>query len=82
MRSMQLNDNIFYSVKHEIGLDGTYDVANINFDCLKDSMNYFEARCGKMSEYAYQYVKLFVESCEKHGMSKLLPIVDRYCNKI
>lgn len=79
MRSMQHNDNLFYSVRHELGLDGTYDVADIRFDCLKNSMEYFEQRCGKMSEYAYQYVKLLVENCEKHGFARLLPIVDRYC---
>jgi len=58
MRSMQLNDNIFYSVKQELGLIGEYNAQEINFDCLKGSIDYFEARCGKLSEYAYQYVKL------------------------
>lgn len=82
MRSIQFNDNIFYAVKREIGLDGTYDVATIDFDCLKESIDYFEARCGKMSEYAYQYVKLLAESCEKRGLSKLLPIIDRHCPQL
>jgi len=58
MRSMQLNDNIFYSIKQELGLTGEYNAEEINFDCLKASMDYFEVRCGKMSEYAYQYVRL------------------------
>lgn len=49
MNSIQLNDNIFYSVRTELGLTGEYKPEAINFDCLRQSIEFFESRCGKMS---------------------------------
>jgi hypothetical protein len=79
MRSMQHNDNIFYSIKNELNLTGDYKPEAIDFDCLKTSMEFFEARCGKMSEYAYQYVKYFAENCEKEGFQAIIPIIKQHC---
>jgi len=79
MRSVQHNDNIFYSLKTELNLTGEYKAESIDFDCLKSSMEFFEARCGKMSEYAYQYVKYFAENCETQGIQAIVPIIMQHC---
>lgn len=80
MRSMQHNDNIFYSLQSELHLTGEYQPESINFDCLKSSIDFFEARCGKMSEYAYQYVKYFAENCETKDVQSIVPIIMQHCN--
>jgi len=39
--------------------------APTNFDCLKHLVNFYEAKCAKLSGYDLQYVKYFVRECEK-----------------
>jgi hypothetical protein len=46
-------------------LTGSYDSENINFPCLREVMDTYEQKCGRLSDYALQYVKNFVEACEK-----------------
>lgn len=79
MNSMQSNDNIFYAIKTQLNLTGQYSPQDINFHCLKESIDYFESRCGKMSEYAYQYVRFFAENCEQGHAHNLEPILDIHC---
>ena len=36
-----------------------------DFDCLKASVNAFENKCGRMSDYALKYVKVLANLCEE-----------------
>lgn len=58
MRSMQHFDNLFFQLRNNLGLSGAVIPRDINFHCFKASMEYLESRCGKLSEYAYQYIRL------------------------
>lgn len=64
MLSMQRFDDIFSHVQQDLQLKGNYDPYNINHDCLRETMSYFEEKCGRFSDYALIYVKYLAEACE------------------
>jgi hypothetical protein len=64
---MQRFDNLFYLISQDLGLSGSLDPSRINFDCLKGSVAYVEQKCGKLSEYSYQYIRMLAENCAKEG---------------
>ena len=45
IKSMQRYEAIFKHFAEKLNLSGTYDAYNINFECLKGSVDGFEARC-------------------------------------
>ncbi len=63
MASMERYDSTFKAFDQKLKLDGTYDTANINFSCLREVIDTYEQRCGKLSDYGLMYVKNFVEAC-------------------
>lgn len=64
MKSMQRFDDIFSHVHTELKLSGNYNPYSINFDCLRETMDFFEQKCGRLSDYGLYYVKYFAEACE------------------
>lgn len=64
MSSMQRFDDIFAHVQQEFQLSGNYDPHNINHDCLRETISYFEHKCGRLSDYALIYVKYLAQACE------------------
>lgn len=56
-------DHVFEQFKPE-GLQAGETVLPRNFDCLKKLMKTYDQSCGKMDDYALQYVKYFVQVCE------------------
>lgn len=40
-----------------------YDAKNIQFDCLKEVIDHFEGKNGRMSDFGFFYVKYFARAC-------------------
>lgn len=77
---MQKFDELFFKLKDRLHLEGKYDAAKIDFDCHKASIEFLESKCGKLSEYSYQYIKLLAENCEKREWWTIIPIVEKVCS--
>lgn len=41
-----------------------YDPSNIQFECLKESIDYYESKHGKLSDYGLKYISHFARACE------------------
>lgn len=79
MHHMKKMDTFFATLKHRFNLKGVYDGKNIDFTCLRRSVDLFESRCAKLEDYNLQYMKYMVENCEKNRYDSLLPIINEYC---
>ncbi len=55
-----------------------------NFECLKFLVEHYEANCGKIQDYDLQYVKYFVQECEKldglKGIDAVASRLRKACN--
>lgn len=45
-------------------VNGAYDAYNINFECLKTSIDAFEAKYERFSDYGLGYIKYIAHACE------------------
>jgi legumain len=72
MASMQKYDSAFKHFDSLLHLDGTYDSAEINYDCLRQAVDAHEQHCGRLSDYGLQFVKNMAEACEKHETKDVL----------
>ena len=61
---MQRFDNIFNAFSANLGISGSYDAKNINFDCLRATVSNFEEKCGRFSDYGLSFIKYFAHGCE------------------
>ena len=51
-----------------------------DFDCLSSSIDSFEQQCGKLQEYALQYVQVLVNACEAgHSLEELNGALTQAC---
>lgn len=82
MRLMHKFDNLFFSLQQDLSLHGNYNPYIINFDCLKTSINKIEQKCGRLSEYSYQYIKYLAQNCENNQSDSINDIVDRICSVV
>ena len=41
-----------------------YDPSNIHFECLKESIDHYESKHGKLSDYGLKYIAYFARACE------------------
>ena len=64
---MKFYDRIFehlnYSFNSQLS-DREYDAKNIQFDCLKETIDHFEVKNGRTSDYGFIYMKYLVKACE------------------
>lgn len=72
MVSMQRFDDIFSHVQQQFELTGAYDAYKINHACLRETMGYFEEKCGRLSDYALIYVKYLAQACESYSAVTIL----------
>jgi legumain len=72
MASMQRYDTAFKNFDTELKLNGKYDSANIEFECLRTVVDSHEQQCGRLSDYGLQFVKNMAEACEKHEVQTVL----------
>ncbi len=42
----------------------SYDATNIQYECLKESIDHFESIHGKLSDYGLKYIAHFARACE------------------
>ena len=62
---MQSYQNFFNSFLIDIiGINKKYDAYNINFECLKQSIDYFESKQGKFSDFGLMYISKLARACE------------------
>jgi hypothetical protein len=67
VKSMKEYDRIFQHFESffENGVFAhKYDAKNINFDCLKESIDTFEGKHGRLSDYGLKYIAHFARACE------------------
>lgn len=73
---MQKFDHIFTHVQEEFHLTGNYNPYNINHECLRETMEIFQQKCGRFSDYGLFYVKFLAEACESVSSSAIESIID------
>ena len=62
--SMAKFESIFKKFTEKIRVSGDYDAKKINFECLKTSVDHFEAKCEKFSDFGLGFIKYFAHACE------------------
>lgn len=72
MASMQRYDSIFNSLGKNLSVTGIYDASIINFECLRTTIDTFETKCGKFSDYGLGFIKFLAEACEKHPSTTVI----------
>jgi len=60
---MKRLDTTFGRIEKELGLSEVNEVENINFDCLRKTVDSYEMKCGKLSDYGLKYVKTLAKAC-------------------
>jgi len=58
-------DSVFATFNEQIGIKSDLNVTNINFDCLKPSVEAYKIICG-WDEYSLKYVKNIALACERN----------------
>lgn len=53
-----------------------YDPANIQFDCLKATIDSFEAKHGRFSDYGFSYIKFLARACEIAKTEEIISVMD------
>lgn len=48
-----------------------YDAKSINFDCLKESIDTFEGKHGRLSDYGLKYIAHLARACEVDGTESI-----------
>ena len=71
MISMANYDSTFSKFDTTLKLTGNYDAENINFECLRTSIDTYEAKCGKFTDYGLMFAKNFAEACEKFSVEEI-----------
>jgi len=59
MASMKRLDSTFKSLNEKLQLSGNYDTKEIRFECLRATVDSYEQKCGKLSDYGLQFVRSF-----------------------
>ena len=57
-------ESIFKKFVEKLHLKGEHDVTKINFECLKASVDHFEAKCEKFTDFGLGFIKHFSHACE------------------
>jgi len=60
---MKRYENIFNRFSSKLKISGDYDATNINFECLRSSIDYFEEKCSKFSDYGLSFMKYLSHAC-------------------
>jgi len=63
LASIQKFDNTFFTLAQQFKLNTKAKVENIDFACLKERVEMYEAFCGKFSDYGLKYIKYLHFSC-------------------
>lgn len=66
---MKRYDEGFSKFAQTYSISGHYDPKNINFDCLRESIDFYEAKCGRFSDYGLGYIKYIAQACETNKAS-------------
>ena len=66
MESMRRYDEIFANFAEKMKVNGSYNPKEINFECLRNSIDTYEEKCGKFSDYGLDKIKYIAHACEKH----------------
>lgn len=79
----QVVDTLFREVAMKLNLS-TEDikVQNIEFSCLKNSVNFYKQNCENFSEYTLKYVKYLAGSCSKYTEEKVISTLAEVCGQV
>jgi len=69
-KSMTKFEILFTDIQRQLKLTGDYEPTRIDFDCLSSSIRVVEAGCGRLSDYALQYVKFLADHCSHGGSAE------------
>ena len=73
--SMKKFDTVFKRVEESLGVSGQYDAYNINFDCLRATVDGYETKCGKFTDYGLDYIKYLAHACESKQAETILDAI-------
>ena len=73
--SMSKYEQIFRRFSEKLKVSGEYDVKKINFECLKTSVDHFEAKCERFSDFGLGFIKYFSHACETYQTEVVLDAI-------
>ena len=53
-------------------MKGQYNVESVNTPCLRETIEAYESKCGKFSDYGLQFAKNFTEACETYKSAEIV----------
>lgn len=72
MQSMRRYDSAFSLLASRLGVTGDYRPELLDFACLRGSVEAFESKCGRFSDYGLGYIKYLAQACESHQLPLIL----------
>ena len=63
MADMQRYDSSFNRLSVRLGLTGSYNDKDLQSECIKETFEKYEQKCGRFSDYGLKYVSNFAEAC-------------------
>lgn len=72
MESMKRYQDVFEKMSLALGVSGDYNANEINFECLRSTVDGFEARCGKFTDYGLGFIKYLSQACESMPAEKIM----------
>jgi legumain len=76
IESMQTFEAIFRRLSSALGVDGKYNPRDIKFDCLRATVDGFEEKCGKFTDYGLGFIKYLSHSCETMEPEQIMEAIE------
>merc|ERR1712150_238236 len=80
IQHMKVVDTIFseFAEKLELEILGETN-ENIQYECLRNSINYFKYQCGNWDEYTLKYAKYISVACKSYTEDFITKTIDDLC---
>jgi len=73
-------DAIFSKFANDLELNVSQEVnENIQFECLRNSVNHYKLQCQNFSEYTLKYVKYLSAGCKRFSEEFVKSTIDSIC---
>ena len=77
---MQVNDTLFRQFAFDLELNVLNEKnENIQFECLRNSVNFYKETCGYFGEYTLKYVQYISIACKKYTEEKIRNTISDLC---
>ena len=75
IESMSRYEITFKAFSQKLKVSGAYDPYHINFECLEASLDGFEAKCEKITDFGLGFVKYIAHACETTSSETILEAI-------